>query len=97
VDENNAVDLANQMALGRTNYSDRHEPMESTPELLVVLSQGEAKEKGETLKEIFRSHPGEVRVYLKVGEKKIKTNFTVNKNDELKKQIFELLEEDRVN
>jgi hypothetical protein len=57
----------------------------------VALSLKEVKEKADMLKSIFIKYRGNKNVVLSVGDKKIKTSYSVDGNDKLKADIENIL------
>lgn len=53
----------------------------------ISLSPETMKAKAEEIKAVLRKYPGKKTVILRVGEKKIKTSFSVEDNDQLKKEL----------
>lgn len=51
------------------------------------LSAQELKDKAEKIKAVLSNYPGEKQVYLKVGDKKIKTSFRVEKSTKLFEEL----------
>jgi DNA polymerase-3 subunit alpha len=57
----------------------------------IAVSPQVMKDKAEELKTLFGNHPGDKTVFLKVGEKKIKTSFSVDGSEEFQKEILGIL------
>lgn len=55
------------------------------------VTQDQIKTKSNELKIILQKYPGEKFVYLKVGDKKIKTSFKVDDSEAMKKELQELV------
>lgn len=64
--------------------------------ILIDVTQEELKGHTEQMKQLFQTSPGEFIVYLRVGEKTIRTNTLIGWNDELNRQFSDLLGEGRV-
>jgi DNA polymerase-3 subunit alpha len=63
------------------------EVKETSEGVELVLSAEELKNASFRLKALLAQHPGEELVYLKVGDKKIKTSFKVKKSDKLIEEL----------
>jgi DNA polymerase-3 subunit alpha len=57
----------------------------------IIVSPQVMKDKAEELKMLFGNYPGNKTVFLKVGEKKIKTSFSVDGSEEFQKEILGVL------
>jgi DNA polymerase-3 subunit alpha len=57
----------------------------------IVVSPQVMKEKAEELKALFGKYPGDKTVFLKVGEKKIRTPFGVDGSEGFQKEILGIL------
>ncbi len=64
--------------------------------LIIKYPSGASKEFAKQVKELFTAAAGDRQVFLKVGEKLIKTNFMVSENSLNKVKMTELLGEDAI-
>ena len=100
ITDENVRELRSQMAgVGSANMfnsSSSSEKKAVTPTIVedifeITISSELLKKNADLIKEIIKKYPGSSKVYLKVGDKKIKTSFSVEKTDRLKKDLEEIL------
>ena len=95
--------IMNQLAMGGNYSSSKSAQVEeefgevNTKKIIEVsggvellVSQDDLKNKAEKIKEIFTKFPGEKVVYLKVGDKKIKTSFLIDCSEDFRQSFGEL-------
>jgi DNA polymerase-3 subunit alpha len=96
ITKENVRQLTSQMAVnsGKTSVRD-YVPKEAREKIEegfeIVLTPEVMKAKAEAIKEVLAKYPGPKTVFLKVGGKKIKTSFSVNGDEALKKELQTVL------
>jgi chaperonin cofactor prefoldin len=90
--------MASQLAINNTRPSVRDYVAKETLNKIeeensyeISLSAKAVKEKASEIKAVLSKFPGDKIVYLKVGEKKIKTSYKVADADALKSEINKVL------
>lgn len=97
ITEQNYVDLNQQLSLGQTfSHRQKEEGLENEDSVTLLLTLIEVKEKAEAIKAILVKYPGFSQVYLRVGDKTIKTQYKVRFNEELKKELGGLVGEGKI-
>lgn len=94
LNKNNVRELLSQLNINQGSTSIRQfVPESALPPTGFVLSVSpqQIKEKADAIKEILKKYPGDVSVYLQVGNKKISTSFKVRETSELKNDLTKLL------
>jgi len=93
----NASQLARQMAVNQGETSIRqyapqslvdHQPDDAFE---ISVSPEQIKSKADEIKKILQKYPGDRIVYLKVGNKKIKTSYKVSDSEKMKEEIKNLI------
>jgi len=64
----------------------------SADKLEIEISAAQLKKQADAIKEILRQYPGSLPVYLKVGDKTIKTSFSLAGVSEMVEKLKELLD-----
>ncbi len=97
VTKENVRMLAQQMSVngGQTSVRD-YVPEEAREKILsdgieIVLTVAQMKQYADALKEILSKYSGSKTVYIKVGDKKIKTQYTVDDEKKIKEEVNTLL------
>ena len=98
----NYMELTQQLAMGK-EISSRNEAMEQKEEygqteesITLILSLAQVKEKADVIKSILAKYSGDMQVYLRVGDKTIKTQYQITFDDNLKKELEGLLGEGKI-
>jgi len=96
ITEQNYAELVQQLSLNQ-NYSHHQEEIaDNEDSVSLFLSLQEVKEKADAIKVVLAKYPGSSQVYLRVGDKTIKTQYKVKFSDEIKKELDELLGEGKI-
>ncbi len=92
----NYQELAQQLTMGK-NFSPQSEAGEEREDsITLILSLTEVKEKADAIKNILVKYLGNQQVYLRVGDKTIKTQYQIIFDDNLKKELEGLLGEEKI-
>lgn len=103
----NARQVAGQMSLNAGSMSVRQyapkievapKPKISMPVdgLEIMVSPSEIKEKADPIKQILTKYPGTKKVFIAVGDKKIKTSYRVEANEKLVQELKNLVGENNI-
>ncbi len=88
----NAHGLAKQMSFGQSHIT---KPVsEDTPAAEVfeiVINAEQIKEKADAIKSVLKKYPGDKQVVLRVGEKIIKTSYTVDGSESIREELSEII------
>ncbi|MDO9509917.1 MAG: DNA polymerase III subunit alpha, partial [Candidatus Magasanikbacteria bacterium] len=99
ITEENCERLNQQFSMGKTaNRRNDNVNQEEVGEdnITINLTLVEIKEKAEIIKNILAKYPGNILVYLRVGNNTIKTKYKIKFSDELKKELEEVIGEGRI-
>ncbi len=97
LDKANVEEVAQLFSLNKA--SDDYRPISRDPEekfLTLLINKEELKNFTKQLKAIFEAHPGSYNLYMKIGGNIIRTQTSIDWNEEVKKALDELLGEGRV-
>ena len=86
----NAPTLARQMAFNQNRPAPKLSVSTNGADedvFEIIVSAEQVKAKADAIKNILKKYPGNKPVVLKVGEKIIKTSYTVDDSVELKKEV----------
>ena len=93
----NLDSIAQQFSMGQTHVSqDNRNEKKYEESITLVLLLNEVKDKADNIKNILVKYPGVVQVYLRVGGKTIKTQYQITFDDNLKKELEDLLGEGKI-
>ncbi len=93
----NYVELAQQLSVGQSFHRHSSEPNEENEDSVTLnLTLTEVKEKAEMIKNVLAKYPGPAQVYLRVGDKTIKTQYKVTFDDNLKAELVNLLGDGKI-
>ena len=90
----NVRDVATQVRLNERQVQKKEE--ESDESITLMLSKEQLGEHGQALKQLFFVHQGSYPVYIRVGTKTIRSQWTVGWNDALKEKLLEYITEDQI-
>ncbi len=100
ITDENVREIRSQMAnVGSANifnhaddFDKKSGPQAETEDIFeITISSELLKKKSDAIKEILKKYPGLSKVYLKVGDKKIKTSFSVENKDQLRNDLEKIL------
>jgi len=66
--------------------------VDKAKQTIIDYPKGASKELAEKVKQIFLDHPGEEQVVLRIGDKQIKTNFKITKNEQFDNKLKDVLQ-----
>ena len=95
----NAEQLSAQMSVNKVQsiaLQPAPPPVAPMAGLRILLTATEVKAKADAIKTILSKYPGASNVFIVVGDKKIKTSYFVEVNDELLKELRAIVGENSV-
>jgi len=90
--------ISNQTPMTSNQVKNSNRTVESSSNVMMVndgieicVSPAKIKTHSDAVKAVLAKYPGEMQVYIVVGDKKIKTQYKVSVDEEFKKEIISLL------
>ncbi len=92
VDKNNVAEVARRVSIGKTSTV----PAEPQKSVMISLSKDELTQTAGVLKEVLGQYPGEYQVYFRVGTTTIKSNSSIDWNEDLQEKVNTIIGEGKV-